>query len=343
MLFLKVFYTFTICIKNLANSEHATIIPELNIDIKNESSKIIQSLLEYYEAKKIDEDIDNIEQSCEFKEMKEEEEEKLQENMEENEYETNFMEQEGKDKNIPSYIKMIEDIMKHCLHFLPSKEIQKSLIAMLTLQKGLEILANWENQLLPIVHLLWHPLVDRFYDENILIINRAWQLLNVLSYVSKDFIRSRTLKQVLPALSKFLCDSSKESYNKSSDNIYKFTQIYKLQRELLSSLGQVTKNLCLHERETLNILSIAEPYLNKHQNPTLQAYCIKLYKDVADYNSDIVWIKCLSIFNSKITRIISDATFDIKDLMITENNSSNEYIKNVQIILNYIQDKSASF
>lgn len=142
---------------------------------------------------------------------------------------------------------MIEDIMKHCLHFLPSKEIQKSLIAMLTLQKGLEILANWENQLLPIVHLLWHPLVDRFYDENILIINRAWQLLNVLSYVSKDFIRSRTLKyviyilhlfyviiikmiifrQVLPALSKFLCDSSKESYNKSSDSIYKFTQIYK--------------------------------------------------------------------------------------------------------------------
>ncbi|XP_043802016.1 TELO2-interacting protein 1 homolog [Apis laboriosa] len=314
--FLKVFYTFTICIKNLANSKQATIIPELNIDIENESSKIIQSFLEYYEAKKVDEDIDNIEQSCEFKEMKEEEKEKLQENIEENEYETNFIEQEGKDKNIPFYIKMIEDIMKHCLHFLPSKEIQKSLIAMLTLQKGLEILANWENQLLPIVHLLWHPLVDRFYDENILIINRAWQLLNVLSYVSKDFIRSRTLKQVLPALSKFLCDSSKESYNKSSDSIYKFTQIYKLQRELLSTLGQITKNLCLHERETLNILSIAEPYLNKHQNPTLQAYCIKLYKDVADYNSDIVWIKCLSIFNSKITKIISDATFDITDLMV---------------------------
>lgn len=94
--FLKVFYTFTICIKNLANSKHETIIPELNIDIKNESSKIIQSFLEYYEAKKVDEDIDNIEQSCEFKEMKEEEKEKLQENIEENEYETNFIEQEGK-------------------------------------------------------------------------------------------------------------------------------------------------------------------------------------------------------------------------------------------------------
>lgn len=89
---------------------------------------------------------------------------------------------------------MIEDIMKHCLHFLPSKDVQKSLIAMLTLQEGLQILARWENQLLPMVHLLWHPLVDRFRDENVLIINRAWQLLNVLGHLSKDFIRSRTLK-----------------------------------------------------------------------------------------------------------------------------------------------------
>lgn len=89
---------------------------------------------------------------------------------------------------------MIEDVMKHCLHFLPSKEIQKSLIAMATLQEGLEILAEWENQLLPIVHLLWHPLVDRFHDDNVLIINRAWQLLNLLAHISKDFIRDRTLK-----------------------------------------------------------------------------------------------------------------------------------------------------
>lgn len=89
---------------------------------------------------------------------------------------------------------MIENVTKHCLHFLPSKEVQKSLIAMSTIQKGLEVLADWENQLLPIVHLLWHPLVDRFKDKNVLIINRAWQLLNILAQVSKDFIRLRTLK-----------------------------------------------------------------------------------------------------------------------------------------------------
>lgn len=77
-------------------------------------------------------------------------------------------------------------------------------------------------------------------------------------------------RQVLPALSKFLHNSAKESYNKTSESIYEFTETYKLQKELLCTLGQMTKNLHLHERETFNVLSIAEPYLDKHQNFELQ-------------------------------------------------------------------------
>ncbi|XP_043265023.1 TELO2-interacting protein 1 homolog isoform X1 [Colletes gigas] len=329
--FLKVFYTFTICIKKLVNSKDVPIICEQNETVESKSSKIIKSLLEYYEAKKIDE---NIEEDSTVNL----EEEKLEAG-EENEDQIDFTEQEEQKQNIPPYVKMIEDVMKHCLHFLPSKDIKQSLIAMSTLQEGLKILAEWENRLLPIVYLLWSPLVDRFHDENVLIINRAWQLLNVLAYLSKDFIRSRTLKQVLPALSKFLSSSAKESYNKSSENIYKFTQTYKLQKELLSTLGQTTKNLHILERETWNILGIAEPYLSKNQHPSLQSCCVQLYKEIADYNGDIVWTKCLSIYNSKIQKIASDATLDTNDLMATENNSTNEYYRNIQIIIKYIQDK----
>ncbi|XP_054002777.1 TELO2-interacting protein 1 homolog [Hylaeus anthracinus] len=328
--FLKVFYTFTICIKKLLNPKRVPIIQEQNETVENESSKIIKSLLEYYEAKKIDEEIE------EDPSINISEEEKVEAG--ETGDQIDFTEQEEQKQNVPSYIKMIEDVMKHCLHFLPSKDIQKSLIAMSTLQEGLEILAEWENQLLPIVHLLWHPLVDRFHDENVLIINRAWQLLNILGYLSKDFIRSRTLKQVLPALSKFLASSAKESYNKSSANIYKFTQTYKLQKELLSTLGQTTKNLNLLERETWNVLCSAEPYLSKNQHPTLQACCLQLYKEIADYNGDIAWVKCLSIFNSRVLKIPSDATFDMLHLTMTENNLTSEYYRNIQIIIKYIQD-----
>lgn len=84
--------------------------------------------------------------------------------------------------------------MKRCLHFMPSKNVQESLIAMQTLQEGLPILVEWENELLPIIHQLWHPLTDRFKDKNVLIINRAWQLLYVLADISNTFIKSRTLR-----------------------------------------------------------------------------------------------------------------------------------------------------
>jgi len=84
--------------------------------------------------------------------------------------------------------------MKRCIHFLPLKDVQKSLMAMQTLQEGLPTLIEWEDELLPIVHQLWHPLTDRFNDENVLVINHAWQLLHVLANISNDFIRSRTLR-----------------------------------------------------------------------------------------------------------------------------------------------------
>ncbi|KAK1135126.1 hypothetical protein K0M31_007897 [Melipona bicolor] len=349
--FLKIFHTFIKCIKKCPNSEHVPIGQEQS---KNESSraksesskkKIIEFLLDYYEAKTVDEDINNTKESCDIKEEKEEEEEEEEENieikriLEETEYHETSIEEEKQEK-MPFYIEIIEDILKHCTHFLPAKEIEISLTAMTILQEGLEILTNWENQLLPIVHILWHPLVDRFHDENILIINRAWQLLNVIARVSKDFIRQRTLIHVLPGLSKFLYNSAKESYNKSSENIYKFTQTYKLQKELLSTLGQMTKDLHLHERETFTVLSIAEPYLDEHQNSVLQECCVQLYKDIADYNSDIVWVKCIGIFNSKVKKTVSDETFSDTDLMSTENITSNEYLKNVHNIIKYIQDIS---
>lgn len=99
-----------------------------------------------------------------------------------------------KDKKLPTHIKIIVEIMKRCLHFLPLKDVQKSLIAMQILQEGLPILVEWENELLPIVHQLWHPLIDRFNDKNALVINRSWQLLHVLADISNDFIRHRTLR-----------------------------------------------------------------------------------------------------------------------------------------------------
>ncbi|XP_070516435.1 TELO2-interacting protein 1 homolog isoform X2 [Cardiocondyla obscurior] len=334
-LFLKIFHTFIMCIKTLLNWDDTKITREEKTQTTHDLSEtIILSLLEYYNAKKIDEKIE-----------KDVDEEEFNTYVPETAEETNedYSDFSAEDKKLPTHIKIVVEVMKRCIHFLPSKDLQESLMAMQTLQEGLPILIEWENELLPLVHQLWHPLTDRFNDENVLIINHAWQLLYILAKVSNDFIKSRTLREVLPSVFKFLIKSSKESINKSSVDIYKFTQIYKSQYELLSTLGVIAQLLKLREYELWQILSNTQSYLSAHQHPALQTCCVKLYKDAADYNEDIVWVKCLNIWNSKIERIEFHAKFDIKTLLISNIAPSNKYYRNVHEILTYIQQKSSHY
>lgn len=77
-------------------------------------------------------------------------------------------------------------------------------------------------------------------------------------------------REVLPLVFKFLTKSSTESINKNSVNIYKFTQTYKTQYELLSTLGIIARLLKLREHELWQILSNTQLYLNARQHTTLQ-------------------------------------------------------------------------
>ncbi|XP_043485758.1 TELO2-interacting protein 1 homolog isoform X2 [Polistes fuscatus] len=330
--FLNVFYIFILYIKKLTAEPDADVTQTSPTLIQKEPHEIITlNLLEFYEARKAKEQTDqNLDNEVTDEENTENQDEESNMN--------SMAEEEEEEKNnLPTHIKMVEDVLISCLHFLPSKDIKQLLIAMLTLEEGVPILIKWENQLLPIVHQIWHPLVDRFKDQNVLVINRSWQLLRVLAHVSKDFIRSRTLKQILPALSNFMNKSAKESYNKSTDAVYKFTQMYKLQKELLSTLGQIVKDLKLIEKDLWNILSITEVYLSSRQHPILQNCCINLYKELTDYNSDMVLTKCLSIWHSKIAPIPTDETFNFDFLKNTESVMSNEYLQNVKTIITHIQ------
>ncbi|XP_015606267.1 TELO2-interacting protein 1 homolog isoform X2 [Cephus cinctus] len=332
--FLKVFHIFAVCIRRLTLNEQIKTSVEEEIS-EDPSEIVIRAIQEYYQAKRISERIEDDDLGGKPEDILEELKNKADLDNEVQEY----LEDEKKAEP-PLSINMIKEISKRCLHFLPSKDLARVLLAMDTLKESLHILSDWENELLPIVHELWHPLVDRFKDPNPLVINRAWQLLITLADVSKDFIRSRTLKQVLPSISNFLKNSSKESYNQKSGGVYEFSQAYKLQKELLSQLGRTANNLQLQERELWNLLDIAQPYLSVKQNKSLQECCITMYKDIADYDADIVWVKCLRICNTTSTIEAPDDRFQTINLQVASTNIQSEYQKNVETIITYIQDKT---
>lgn len=95
----------------------------------------------------------------------------------------------------PNYVQLTVQVLQRCLNFLPSKNQTRKLLVLGILKDGLEIIKEWEDNLLPLVHHIWSPLVDRFKERNEpLILNRSFELLITLARLSKDFIRSRTAK-----------------------------------------------------------------------------------------------------------------------------------------------------
>lgn len=85
--------------------------------------------------------------------------------------------------------------MKKSLNYLPSKDKSTKVLTLDILNNGLEVIRDYEDELLPVVHLIWSPLVERFKEtQEPIIVNLSFQLLETLARLSKDFIRSRTSK-----------------------------------------------------------------------------------------------------------------------------------------------------
>lgn len=76
---------------------------------------------------------------------------------------------------------------------MPAKQKSTKLLSLDIIRRGVEVIRNYEDELLPVVHLVWSPLIERFKEiDEPLIVNLSFQLLQTLAKLSKDFIRSRT-------------------------------------------------------------------------------------------------------------------------------------------------------
>lgn len=95
---------------------------------------------------------------------------------------------------LPKHIEMTRNILQQILKYIASKKRAEKLIALETCSIGLKILKPYENELLPLVHLIWYPFVERLSDKDPVILRRCFDLLIVLGQVAKDFITSRTSK-----------------------------------------------------------------------------------------------------------------------------------------------------
>ncbi len=119
---------------------------------------------------------------------------------------------------------------------------------------------------------MWSPLVNRMKNDNgnYLIMRRCFELLCIMSVSARDFIRLRTLNDVLPLIQNFLTKSIEDSRFKGKNSVYRMSQEYKLQHILLRELGPLAVYISLQEGHIQPLLSTITPYLSSSQPLPLQ-------------------------------------------------------------------------
>lgn len=182
--FLRVFYTFVLSVRrwikdnNCDDSKEVETLELVERTVK--TSQVVNDIIDYHCCKRRSEDF-----TCNF-DGSDSDSEKCNESGEVN---------SEREKKLPLFVEMTVSVLKRCIHFLPSKRREQKLLVLAILQEGLLILETWENELLPIVHAVWSPFVNRFTEtSDHLVVNCSFGLLCVLAKTAKDFIRSRTLK-----------------------------------------------------------------------------------------------------------------------------------------------------
>ncbi|KAH8381648.1 hypothetical protein KR093_010238 [Drosophila rubida] len=191
---------------------------------------------------------------------------------------------------LPRHIAMTKEILTQTIKFLSNSQQTQQILALECLASGIPLLADYEDELLPLVHLIWQPLVEKFRQKDSLVLSRCFSLLHVLGLHAKDFILKRSLSDVVPQLREFLKAASVHS---STEKSLASTQEYKLQLKLLQNLAAFIQSLQIQGKHLHDLLSIVALYLSQTQPKEMQQLAAQVFENLFDYNGPFVYVTLL--------------------------------------------------
>ncbi|XP_067626325.1 TELO2-interacting protein 1 homolog isoform X2 [Eurosta solidaginis] len=200
---------------------------------------------------------------------------------------------------LPRHIDMVKNILNQTLKFVSFRENSQQILALECLICGLPLLRNYEDELLPLVHLIWSPLVEKFRNGDVIVLNRCFTLMNILATYAKDFILKRSLDDVIPYLKNFLI---KSAHHSRTEKITAQTQEHKLQVILLKSFANLIESIQIDGKHLNEIVESVSLYLAKEQPKDLQALAVQFYESLYSYNGPLAYmtlVKRAHIINYK--------------------------------------------
>ncbi|KAM7282345.1 TELO2-interacting protein 1 homolog isoform X2 [Ixodes scapularis] len=169
----------------------------------------------------------------------------------------------------PGHVRLLVQVLRRCIHLQSSSNIWVQTAVLSIICHAVVPVSGCEDEVLPMVHLLWKPLVNRFQGDNCTLSIKAFETLTSLVDASGDFIRQRTLKEVWPKLAAFLV--SQHSVSRNKGKAYEITAAFKYQLVLLRGLGPLSRKLKIDEKDIALLASVVVPYMDLSQPKELQS------------------------------------------------------------------------
>ncbi|CAO1427008.1 unnamed protein product [Diamesa serratosioi] len=175
-------------------------------------------------------------------------------------------EEESPDQ-LPDHIALVLKILNSTTQFFAARNAFESVLVHELFLDGLEIIKNYENELLPLVHQLWYPFTKQFQMNNLVVLQYSFNLLTYIASIARDFIHKRSVNDTIPVLNKFLlnCSTSKESSSS-------YTQQFKLQRDILEKYGTLLVDLGIDGKELDGAVTVLLKF-HSNSNPKLKEAC----------------------------------------------------------------------
>jgi len=218
-------------------------------------------------------------------------------------------EEEPKEKILPNEIKIQIKCLEICQHLIsyPNRQICLLVIQMIKNFSLNLVNLNYKDDLLPLLHKLWNPMIKQFCIDTSVLDNRIGNggivyqinicliklLLNLIE-LSDTFLIKRFNEEFLPIILDFMNKQSRISFNykQRNDTTYIYSNSYKLQITILKFIPKIylKEKLIDETRLELLIKSLIVPYLDKRQPIQLQNLSVEALKSFSLLNSDIIWL-----------------------------------------------------
>jgi len=165
-------------------------------------------------------------------------------------------------------IRLVEEIMLRSIHLMSCDIPRLRISSMSLLCEGCQLLEDYEDLLLPLVHKLWSPLLCRMQDRHPAVVEKAFELFSVLASVSRTFIRARATSDLVTSLVVFLNRGVSVSLGEPAS--YEFLTACRVQKHLLCSFGNISVQLELFSTALRPVVRVLAAYLDQRQPSVLR-------------------------------------------------------------------------